>query len=88
MISGDGLRSQEKHGMTRKTPKPLLAGRALTHNEIARSGAHSNLDEGAKQAGVGAGTLYRHFPAREAESHGLAAARFSFLIRCKISAMI
>ena len=29
------------------------------------SGANASLDEIAKQAGVGPGTLYRHFPARE-----------------------
>jgi AcrR family transcriptional regulator len=31
-----------------------------------RSGANASLDEIAKKAAVGAGTLYRHFPAREA----------------------
>ena len=33
---------------------------------FARSGASASLDDIAKQAGVGAGTLYRHFPARDA----------------------
>jgi len=33
---------------------------------FTRSGANASLDEIAKTAGVGAGTLYRHFPAREA----------------------
>ena len=33
---------------------------------FARSGASTSLDDIAKQAGVGAGTLYRHFPTREA----------------------
>jgi len=33
---------------------------------FARSGADASLDDIAKQAGVGAGTLYRHFPSREA----------------------
>ena len=32
---------------------------------FARSGAHARLDDIAKQAGVGPGTLYRHFPSRE-----------------------
>jgi AcrR family transcriptional regulator len=32
---------------------------------FTRSGANTSLDEIAKQAGVGAGTLYRHFPTRE-----------------------
>jgi AcrR family transcriptional regulator len=33
---------------------------------FTRSGAHINLDELAREAGVGAGTLYRHFPTRDA----------------------
>src|SRR5450432_1267362 len=32
---------------------------------FTRSGANTSLDDIAKQAGVGAGTLYRHFPTRE-----------------------
>jgi AcrR family transcriptional regulator len=32
---------------------------------FTRSGANTGLDDIAKQAGVGPGTLYRHFPARE-----------------------
>jgi AcrR family transcriptional regulator len=33
---------------------------------FARSGANTSLDDIAQQAGVGAGTLYRHFPTRDA----------------------
>jgi AcrR family transcriptional regulator len=33
---------------------------------FTRFGANASLDEIAKQAAVGAGTLYRHFPARDA----------------------
>jgi AcrR family transcriptional regulator len=33
---------------------------------FAKSGANVSLDDVAKQAGIGAGTLYRHFPTREA----------------------
>jgi AcrR family transcriptional regulator len=33
---------------------------------FTRAGADASLDDIAKQAGVGAGTLYRHFPSREA----------------------
>jgi AcrR family transcriptional regulator len=33
---------------------------------FSRSGANSSLDDIAKHSGVGAGTLYRHFPTREA----------------------
>jgi len=32
---------------------------------FSRSGANTSLDDIARQAGVGAGTLYRHFPTRE-----------------------
>ena len=32
---------------------------------FTRSGAEASLDDIAKQAGVGAGTLYRHFPSRD-----------------------
>src|SRR5579863_2789561 len=33
---------------------------------FTRSGANTSLDDIAKEAGVGAGTLYRHFPTRDA----------------------
>src|SRR5258708_35212545 len=33
---------------------------------FTRSGANASLDDVAKQASVGAGTLYRHFPTRDA----------------------
>ena len=34
-------------------------------HEFTRSGANASLEEIAKKAGVGPGTLYRHFPTRE-----------------------
>ena len=54
---------------------------------FSRSGANSSLDDIARHAGVGAGTLYRHFPTREAlleavyrtEVEKLAAAERKFL---------
>src|ERR1700683_1791479 len=33
---------------------------------FTRLGANASLDDIARQAGVGAGTLYRHFPTRDA----------------------
>jgi AcrR family transcriptional regulator len=39
----------------------LVAAKAA----FAKSGANASLDDIAKQAGVGPGTLYRHFPSRE-----------------------
>jgi AcrR family transcriptional regulator len=38
----------------------------IAKEAFTRSGGNLNLDEVAKQAGVGAGTLYRHFPTRDA----------------------
>ena len=38
----------------------------VAKDAFTRFGAEASLDEIAKQAGVGAGTLYRHFPSREA----------------------
>lgn len=38
---------------------------------FTRQGADASLDEIARQAGVGAGTLYRHFPTRDALIEGV-----------------
>ena len=38
----------------------------IAKEAFTQTGAGASLDEIAKQAGVGAGTLYRHFPSREA----------------------
>ena len=38
----------------------------IAKEAFTRSGANTSLDEIAKDAGVGAGTLYRHFPTRDA----------------------
>lgn len=38
----------------------------VAKEEFSREGADARLDEIAKRAGVGAGTLYRHFPTRDA----------------------
>jgi AcrR family transcriptional regulator len=37
----------------------------VARQAFAKSGANASLDDIAKQAGVGPGTLYRHFPSRE-----------------------
>jgi AcrR family transcriptional regulator len=64
--------------MTRKRSQPAQRkprtdaqrnrGRILevAKEAFARSGANTSLDDVARQAGVGAGTLYRHFPTRDA----------------------
>jgi AcrR family transcriptional regulator len=46
----------------RNRERILEAGR----DAFTRFGAEASLDDIAKQAGVGPGTLYRHFPARDA----------------------
>ncbi|HEY0792321.1 MAG TPA: TetR/AcrR family transcriptional regulator [Chthoniobacterales bacterium] len=38
---------------------------AVAKEAFTKSGANASLDDIAKQAGVGPGTLYRHFPSRE-----------------------
>jgi AcrR family transcriptional regulator len=61
--------------MAAKTPtrKPRTDAREnrerileVAKQEFTRSGANASLDDIAREAGVGAGTLYRHFPTREA----------------------
>lgn len=39
---------------------------AVAKDSFTQFGAEASLDDIARQAGVGAGTLYRHFPSREA----------------------
>src|ERR1700679_3146779 len=62
--------------MTKKTSQPLRKPRAdaernrerileVAKEAFARDGANTSLDDIAKQAGVGPGPLYRHFPRRE-----------------------
>src|SRR5579862_5510470 len=59
----------------RPKPRPTLRKDAQQNRDrilevakqaFTRQGANASLDEIAKQAGVGAGTLYRHFPTRDA----------------------
>ncbi len=38
---------------------------SVAREAFSRSGANASLDDIAKEAGVGPGTLYRHFPTRE-----------------------
>jgi AcrR family transcriptional regulator len=64
--------------MARKGPKSVLRKpRAdaernrerileVAKEAFTRAGANASLDDIAKEAGVGAGTLYRHFPTRDA----------------------
>jgi AcrR family transcriptional regulator len=66
--------------MDKKKPKPKPAPRKpradaarnrqrileVAKAAFTRSGANVSLDDVAKQSGIGAGTLYRHFPTRDA----------------------
>jgi AcrR family transcriptional regulator len=76
-ITGGCLRLQLFFGMPAKNHKALRKPRAdaqqnrecileVAKEAFTRSGANASLDEIAKEAGVGAGTLYRHFPTRDA----------------------
>ena len=63
--------------MTRKSPEPTERKQrcdgqqnrerilAVAKEVFTKSGANASLDDIAKQAGVGPGTLYRHFSSRE-----------------------
>ncbi len=69
------LRMAKKRSQpVRRKPSRKLRTDALRNRErilqaakeaFTRFGADASLDDIAKQAGVGAGTLYRHFPARD-----------------------
>jgi AcrR family transcriptional regulator len=77
-ITGDGLRLQLFFDMLRKNQKKaprkprtdaqLNRERLLeaAKEAFTRSGANASLDDIASEARVGAGTLYRHFPTRDA----------------------
>jgi AcrR family transcriptional regulator len=77
-ITGDGLRLQLFFDMPRKNQKKaprkprtdaqLNRERLLeaAKEAFTRSGANASLDDIASEARVGAGTLYRHFPTRDA----------------------
>jgi AcrR family transcriptional regulator len=60
-----------KHKITLRKPRTDAQRNRERILEVAkeaftRSGANASLDDMAKEAGVGAGTLYRHFPTRDA----------------------
>jgi AcrR family transcriptional regulator len=86
------LEMTKKHSTTARKPRTDALRNRERILEVAkaaftRQGANASLDEIAKQAGVGAGTLYRHFPSRdeliegvyrnEVEKLAAAAARFA-----------
>ncbi len=70
MRAENSSKSTEKPTSTRKPRADGQRNRELivqvAKAAFTESGANASLDEIAKTAGVGAGTLYRHFPSREA----------------------
>ena len=63
--------STKRHKPARRKPRADALRNRVRVLEAAkqaftRHGANASLDEIAKDAGVGAGTLYRHFPTRDA----------------------
>jgi AcrR family transcriptional regulator len=67
-----------------ETPKPLRADARRNRERIveaarkvfAKQGADAQIDDIARAAGVGVGTVYRHFPHKEALMGELVAAKF------------
>lgn len=77
MVSGDRLRLQVQAMPTNPSKPVQKKPRAdaqrnrerileIAKEAFTRSGANVSLDDVAKQAGIGPGTLYRHFPTRDA----------------------
>ena len=60
---------KRSHAAQRKPRTDALRNRErileVAKKAFSRSGANASLDDIGKQAGVGAGTLYRHFPTRD-----------------------
>lgn len=76
-INGGSLRLHKIMASPKKNPQPHRKPRAdaqrnrerllgVAKEAFRKYGANASLDDVAKQAGVGAGTLYRHFPNRDA----------------------
>src|SRR6266700_5790492 len=61
--------TKRKQASVRKTRADAQRNRErileVAKEAFTRSGANTSLDDIARQAGVGAGTLYRHFPTRD-----------------------
>src|SRR5580692_3791340 len=64
------MKKKHSHPAKRKPRTDALRNRErileVAKEAFTRHGASTSLDDIAKQAGVGAGTLYRHFPTRDA----------------------
>jgi AcrR family transcriptional regulator len=64
-----------KHSSTRKTRTDAERNRQrileVAKKAFTQHGANASLDDIAREAGVGAGTLYRHYPTRDALIEGV-----------------
>ncbi len=64
-----GMPAKRKQASVRKPRSDAQRNRErileVARQAFSRSGANASLDDIAKKAGVGPGTLYRHFPTRE-----------------------
>jgi AcrR family transcriptional regulator len=67
----------------RNRAKLLKAART----EFARHGLDAQIDDIARRAGVGVGTVYRHFPRKEDILRALAEARFNGLAEAALAAL-
>jgi AcrR family transcriptional regulator len=69
------MRKKRSQATPRKPRTDALRNRErileVAKGVFTRQGGDASLDEIAKQAGVGAGTLYRHFPTRDALIEGV-----------------
>ena len=67
--------TEERSKTARKPRADALRNRErileVAKEAFTQQGANASLDEIAKQAGVGAGTLYRHFPTRDVLIEGV-----------------
>jgi AcrR family transcriptional regulator len=76
-------------------PRPLRADARRNRERIvtaaravfAEQGREAQMDDVARLAGVGVGTVYRHFPTKEALIVGLVAAKFERLERWALQAL-
>lgn len=68
-------KKRSQHVASRRPRTDALRNRerilVVAKEAFTRSGADASLDEIARQAGVGPGTLYRHFPNRDALIEGV-----------------
>ncbi len=69
-MAKDLVRKKHRESPPRKPRTDALRNRErileVAKDAFTKSGANASLDDIAKDSGVGAGTLYRHFPTRDA----------------------